>query len=352
MSRKYAAYAGAYTGSGEDAIHIFDVDVEEGILTKRGSVPSQNATYLHHSSDGKFLYAAANEGLVAFAVRENGDLEELNRIGLDGMRGSYITVDKSGRYMAVAGFHDGKVTLVRVLEDGWLGGVLDGVYHKALGTVGERNFHPRVSCVQMTPDDKYICAVDNGIDQIKIYKITKSDKLALVDIVRFKRESGPREICFSPDGRFAYVLCSLMNCIVVFSYDGSGDVPVFEKLQTVVVSSKDTDELHDVSFSLCVSEDGKHVFASTAGEDTVSMFDVDQETGLLTKRFALPISGEYPKDITLYPGGKMLACVNNESNTITSFTVDYEKGIIIMKGKPVNVKMPNCLLIAELPSDN
>ena len=65
---------------------------------------------------------------------------------------------------------------------------MDGVYHKGLGSVAERNFRPHVNCVRPTPDNKYLCAVDNGIDQVKLYRINKRQhKLELVDILRCPR---------------------------------------------------------------------------------------------------------------------------------------------------------------------
>ena len=55
-----------------------------------------------------------------------------------------------------------------------------------------------MNCVRPTPDNKYLCAVDNGIDQVKIYRVNKlRNKLELVDILRCPRESGPRIISFS-----------------------------------------------------------------------------------------------------------------------------------------------------------
>ena len=65
----------------------------------------------------------------------------------------------------------------------------DGVFHKGVGSVAERNFRPHVSCVKTTPEGKYVCAVDNGIDQVKIYRInTTRNRMELVDILRCKRE--------------------------------------------------------------------------------------------------------------------------------------------------------------------
>lgn len=57
---------------------------------------------------------------------------------------------------------------------------------------------------------------------------------------------------------------------------------------------------------MCLSRDGKYIFCANAGEDTVAMFKRDEETGLLKKQCILPISGNYPKDLDVFPDGKHL----------------------------------------------
>ena len=145
--------------------------------------------------------------------------------------------------------------------------------------------------------------MDNGIDQVKIYRISEHNKLSLVDILRCARESGPRLLLFSRDGRFAYLLYELSNTVDVFAYSCPKS-PVFEKLQTVSTTSDNVDQMHDAASGMCFSPDGQYLFTSTAGDNTVAMFKIDPETGMLTKEFALPISGEYPKDIAMFPGRK------------------------------------------------
>ena len=94
---------------------------------------------------------------------------------------------------------------------------------------------------------------------------------------------------------------------------------------------------------MCFSPDGKYLFTSTAGDNTVTMFAINEQDGTLEKEFALPISGEYPKDIAMFPDGKHIAVVNNESNSITTFAVDYEKKLLVMKGKPLKIDTPTCI---------
>lgn len=118
----------------------------------------------------------------------------------------------------------------------------------------------------------------------------------------------------------------------VYSYDGSGKNPEFQLLQSITTLGKEdsNDALHNAASGMSLSADGKYLFCTTAGENTVTMYAVDQKTGLLTKKFTLPISGDYPKDLMIFPDNKHIAVANHASNSITVFTVDYEKNIIMM----------------------
>lgn len=345
MKEKYVAYVGTYTHGSSIGIHLYDVNVEEGTLTERKVIPVNNSSHLAISLNGKYLYSIADEGVAVFSIDSDGDLTFINKVDIDGMRGCHLSTDKEGKYLYVAGYHDGKVTVVHTHRDGRLGSVMDGVFHRGLGSVAERNFRPHVSCVRPTPDGKYLCAVDNGIDQMKIYRVNaRTSKLELVDVLRCVRESGPRLIKFSPNGKFAFLNFELSNEVQVYRYDGSGKNPVFELIQTESTLASHDDETHDATSGMCLSPDGEYLFCSTAGEDTVSMYKVDEETGSLEKQFILPISGEYPKDLEVFPDGKHLAVVNHESNSITTFTIDYENKLLVMKGKPLKVETPNSII--------
>ena len=257
---KYIAYVGTYTHGSSIGIHLYDVNVEEGTLSERKVVPVNNSSYVVKSKNGKYLYSIADEGVAVFEIKPDGDLELINKVGIDGMRGCYLCVDDSGKYLFVAGYHDGKITAVHTHQDGRLGQVFDGVFHKGVGSVAERNFRPHVSCVKTTPEGKYVCAVDNGIDQVKVYRInTARNRMELVDILRCKRESGPREILFSKDGKYAYILFELINKVGVFTYKDTDKGPEFELIQLVEPLSDQLDPMHDCGAAMTMSPDGKYL---------------------------------------------------------------------------------------------
>lgn len=346
--KKYVAYVGTYTHGSSIGIHVYDIDIEAGIMTEREVVPVNNASHMCKSYNGKYLYSIADEGVQVLEIQKDGGLKTINQVDIDGMRGCYLSADKNGRFLYVGGYHDGKVTVVHTHRDGRLGSVLDGVFHKGLGSVAERNFRPHVSCVTQTPDSKYLCAVDNGIDQVKIYKVNeKNGKLKLYDILRCKLDSGPRLMKFSKDGRFAYINAELTNEVCVYTYDGSGKSPEFEKIQEISVL-RDEETKGSACCGMKISPSGEYLYCSTAGENTVAVFRIDQETGKLTRLCCLPISGDYPKDVDVFPGEKTLVVLNHETNDIRFFTIDAERGLLVMKGRPVKIETPNCILISEI----
>jgi len=344
----YVAYVGTYTNGTSKGIHIYDVDVKEGLLHLRRVVPVNNSSYLTTSRNGKYLYTIADEGVEAFFIKPNGDLEPMNAVDIDGMRGCHLSTSLDGKYLFIAGYHDGRVSVVHTHRDGHLGRLLDGVFHRGQGAINERSFRPHVCCVRPTPDNKYICAVDDALDQIIIYKMNPvSEKLQQIDILRMGREAGPRSIHFSKDGRFAYVLCQISNTVRVYTYRDEDGQPAFEQIQEELTLSNERDP-HDAASALRLSYDGNYLFCSTAGDDSVGCFAIDRKSGRLTKLFALPISGDYPKDIALFPDQKHLAVVNNGSGTITTFTVDYENKLLTMKGRPQKLDTPNSMIFHEI----
>ncbi len=345
---KYVAYVGTYTHGSSIGIHIYDLNIEEGTMTEREVIPVNNASHMTKSYSGKYLYSIADEGVEVLRILPDGGLEPINKVGINGMRGCYLSTDKSGRFLYVGGYHDGKVTVVHTHKDGRLGSIMSGVFHKGVGSVAERNFRPHVSCVIPTPDDKYLCAVDNGIDHVKLYQVrTDTGRLHLADILRCKLDSGPRLLTFSHDGRFAYLNSELTNEVTVYKYDGTGKTPDFEKIQEISVLRRQN-SIGSAACGMKLSPSGKYLYCSVAGENSATIFKVDQETGLLERLCSLPISGEYPKDLDVFPGEKTLVSLNHESNEMTFFTIDYEKGLLVMKGRPIKIETPNCILISKV----
>lgn len=349
-NEKYVAYVSSYTNnkkSNGQGIHIYDMDVEKGRVIERGSVKISNSSYVILSHNEKYLYSICDEGVASYNILPDGNLSLINVADINGMRGCHLTITSEDTYMFVSGYHDGKVTVLRINEDGSVGAVTDEVFHSGMGSIAERNFRPHISCTVLTPDENMLCVCDPGIDQIKLYEFNKdTGRLRLIDILRIQLESAPRYMMFSQDGRFAYVLCELKNYINVYSYDKDSKEH-FEFIQNIFTVRKKHQQ-NSAAASMRFSINGNHIFCTNAGDDTLTIYNVDKKTGLLTMNSSLPISGEYPKDVCIFPDCKHVISVNQDSNTLTTFTVDYQKGIIVMNGKEQKIIQPNNMIVKKL----
>ena len=345
---KYVAYVSTYTMGDKNGIKIFEVDMEKGRLIKKDQVEITNSSYVTISHNSKYLYSITDFGVEAYRIEKDGSLVEINRGSINGMRGCYLSTDYEDKLLFVAGYHDGKVTVLRLREDGGVGDSTEEIYHKGLGSIAERNFRPHINCVKMTRDNKYLCAADLGMDHVNVYRVDHvTGKLRMADIIRSEQNSAPRHLKFSRDGRFLYIVHELKNYVDVYSYEEINNNPEFEKIQTISTLN----EYHassSVASALNLSADMKYLLSSNAGDNSVIVYRINEENGLLTKIFCLPVSGDYPKDAALFPDNKHLVSLNHESGTMTFFNVDMEKGLLVMNGKEMKVDRPNCIIFHKI----
>lgn len=346
---KYVAYVSCYTQNNKYGISIFDVDVKKGRFTEKGKVEVSNSSYITISHNQKYLYSITDMGVESFLVKEDGSLKQLNLAPINGMRGCYISTSYDDKFLFVAGYHDGKITVLRIKSNGSIGEITEEIYLKGMGTVSERNFRPHVNCVKMSRDDNYLLAADPGMDHVNVYSLDhKTGKLKLADIIRCDQESAPRHIKFSENGKYLYVVHEMSSMIDVFEYDNSSPlgIPSFEKIQSVSTLN----DYHTAGCAACcinLSFDCKYIIASNAGDNSISMFGI-QNNGELKKLFCLPVSGEYPKDAALFPNNKYIVSCNNESDTLTFFSINPSAGTMVMNGPEIKIEKPNCIIFHQI----
>lgn len=97
-----------------------------------------------------------------------------------------------------------------------------------------------------------------------------------------------------------------------------------------------------------LSPDEKYLYCTNAGDNVVTVYSRDEETGLLEMLFSLPVSGDYPKDLAIFPDQKHIASLNHDSGTITFFAMDYEKKQMVMSSREILVNEPNCCVIVKV----
>ena len=144
-----------------------------------------------------------------------------------------------------------------------------------------------------------------------------------------------------------YVVHELNNKIDVYEYIDKGNDPSFDKIQSIATVN-DYFAKGSAASALSISKDGKYMVSSNSGDNSVVIYSMDEHTGEMSKVLCLPISGDYPKDACLFPDNRHLVSLNHESDTMTFFTVDLEKGLLMMNQKEIKVQKPNCIIFHKL----
>lgn len=351
MAEKYVAYVSTYTQGDNHGIRIYDIDMEAGRFYEKHKVEITNSSYVCVSHNRKYLYSITDLGVESFKILKDGTLEFLNFASINGMRGCYVSTDYTDSFLFVAGYHDGKLTVLKLNEDGSIGAITDEIYHKAMGIVVDRNFRPHINCARMTHDNKYLLVADQGMDHINVYRFDASlGTVKLADVLRSDLESAPRHIKISQDGQYIYIVHEWKCYIDVYRYEDKNGNPHFEKIQTIETCPTPRGS-NNAASALSFSEDYKYLLSSNAGDNSVVVYSVDEKTGLLSKTLRLPISGEYPKDADIFPNNKFIVSLNHESNTLTFFHLDLEKKTLVMNGAPIKVDVPNCIVFYKLPEE-
>lgn len=347
---QYVAYVGTYKRHNSIGIHIFDIDHENWSMKERKVVPINNPSDLIVSADGKFLYSIADEGVQSFCILPDGDLEPLNSAWIGGMRGCYLEVDDANRYLFVAGYHDGRVTMMHLNDDGSVGEIACGIFHEGIGrSIADHNFIPHVTCVKLTMDQKYLCAVDSGLDHVKVYEVDyETGKLKLFNIIRGHMDSAPRMIRFRKELRCLYILCEGNNKVYVYRYKTQKCMEKGMELVQEIGTSDTGENITYAASGIEFTPDGRHLVVSNAGINTVIVYDVDPETGLLTKNCENSVGGDYPKTVSVMPDNEHFIVLNNGGNEICTFHMNYEKQYFLMDSQPIKIERPNCIFIHKL----
>ncbi len=344
----YVAYVGSYTNNNKKGIQIYDVDIEECVFTYKGEVDVNNPSYLISSRDKKFLYSIVDEGVSAFRIEEDGNLSFINTQWIGGMRGCYLAVDSKNRYLFIGGYHDGRVTMMNLEEDGSIGEIACGLFHEGQGISSvERRLEPKITCVELSPDEKYLYTVDYGIDQVVVYEIDyDKGELNEAAIIRCAFGTAPRMVRMSHNGKFLYLLSEKRNKIDVYKIINKDGKLDYDLIQTVSVI-KDT-YMTAAAATIELSADEEYVFSSVDAVNSLACLKRNKRTGMLEFKFDTRVSGDYPKYISVMPNRKHVVSLNHDSNEMRAFEINYEWNYALMRKPPVKVNQPNCMKIVRL----
>ena len=345
MANNSLLYVGTQNPGGM-GIAVAEFDARTGSLTApRLIMETRDPAHFTLSADGTRLYlcnTGTPGGVSAFAVedRRTGALRLLNYKESKGRGPSYVSLDKTGRYVLDANYGGGYVEVYSLAADGSLDQQAAFVEHSGSSVHPQRQTKPYAHWIRTDPTNRFGLVADLGTDQIVVYRFDeKTGKLAANDPPSFKVNggSGPRHLAFHPNGSWLYGAQELSNEVVAFNWDSDkGTLKQFQAVKTLPADYTEPSTAAEIA----VRDDGRFLYVSNRGHDSIAMYSIDARTGELTLRQRVPSRGKVPRYFTFDPGGKWLIVSNQEGGSLTVFAVDGKTGELTPKGEPVPIAKP------------
>lgn len=351
MTQHAILYVGTYTLPGFDStdtaegIYRYGFDADTGEFHYIGVTTGiDNPSYLTPGAGGAYLYAVSelmqDSQVHAYAVEPGtGALTHLNQQATHGAACCYAAVDPTGRYVLVSNYLDGSAAIFTIQSDGGLTPANNVVRHQGSSVVKSRQDGPHAHCI--VPIDKWAYVSDLGIDKIMVYS-TEGGKLTpnAVPSISVDAGAGPRHLDFHPNERFVYSIHELNSTITAFAYDAAtGGLTPIQTISTLPEGWTGTNYPADIH----VGESGKFLYASNRGHDSIAIYAVNWETGLLTFLGTQALPGKWPRNFIIDFSGRWLLVAHQNSNSIAVFSIDPESGLLTDTGKLTDVKAPVCL---------
>ncbi|NML23780.1 lactonase family protein [Pseudoflavitalea sp. G-6-1-2] len=338
---------GTYTQGKGEGIYVYKFDQKSGKLTQHSKVVTNNPSYLEVSPDQKFVYAVHEEPkdqaqVSAYAFdKTKGTLRLINQQPTNGAHPCYVSVDKTGKWVAVGNYSGGSFSVYHVNADGGLQPAAKTIRHYGWGADKKRQGSPHVHSTVFSPDNKFLIVQDLGVDKIFTYAFSADTGVSdsAIAFTATSAGSGPRHLVFHPRKDIAYLMEEMSGDIVTFRYNTGR----FNPIQNV--SALPEDYNGDIgSADIHVSPDGKFVYGSNRGQSNdIAIFRTEDPTGMLRHVANEPAQGTGTRNFTIHPSGNYLLAAYQTSDKIVVYKRNKKTGTLTLLQQSVEVGNPVCL---------
>lgn len=354
MTRIYA-FVGSRTTRERNArgegISVYAYDAATGALDRvhvAGGLV--NPSYLALNRRGDRLYTVHGDGMSVsvLAVESDGALRLQQQRECGGRNPVYLALDPSERHLVVSdhlGEGGGTLIVLPLRDDGWLDAPSQRVGLPGHpGPHRDEQPHAKPHANPFSPDGRHVIVPDKGLDRVFSFHF-EAGRLqpASSPWVATREGAGPRHLAFHPAAPYAYVVNELDSSVTAYRYEAaSGGLRPMQVLSTL----PDTYTANSRGAGIAVSPDGRMLYASNRGHDSIAVFRIDTDTGRLRFVQAVPSQGAKPRHFTLSPDGAWLYALNEDSDCIATFAIDRASGELRPHGPAIACGSPVCMVFA------
>jgi 6-phosphogluconolactonase len=294
-------------------------------------------------------FAGTHDGSVTpFGVDERtGALKAGQAVDSAGGGPCHIALDHTGRSVFVANYDGGSVASF-LAREGALSAAVSQFKFSGHGADPKRQEAPHTHAVTVSPGNDYLLVNDLGLDRIMIFHLQAATaKLTPSSVQPYfsaKPGAGPRHGAFHPTGRWFYSLNEMHSTIDQLAWDEHHGT--LKWISTTPTLPLDFPVEQNTAAEVVIDGEGRFLYASNRGHDSIAIFSIDGRTGELTLVERHSCGGKEPRHFAIDPSGHWLLVANQQTNNIVVFKRDRSSGTLKDTGKFCKVDKPVCLVFA------
>jgi 6-phosphogluconolactonase len=340
-------YFGSHSSGPHAGFSLARFNTDTGVLTPpEFLLPAKEPAFFVISPDGTRLYtcnSGSPGGLSAYVIEPHtGHLTLLNQVLAGGVDTSFVTLDGTGRYVLAANYDGGNVAVFALRPDGAIGDWTAFDQHVGRSVDPQRQTHAYAHAIVLDPTNRFALVPDLGVDKLYIYRFDgKTGALTPNDppFVAIAPGSGPRHVRFHPNGHWVYLITEMASTVVAFTWDSArGTLTPFQTVTTLPADFKGISTCAE----LLIHPNGKFLYGSNRGHDSLAVFAIDPDNGRLTTVEHVSSGGKSPRNFAFDPTAQWIVLTNHDSNNAVVFRVDPVSGRLVRKGDPISVPSPFC----------
>jgi len=333
-------YIGTQQVGPHQGISVADFDATKGSISNvRLAAETKAPCFLKIHPNGRWLYATNSnckaQGYQGQLVKSfnidlhTGSLKLQNSQDSQGPDPNYLDFDAEGNSLLVANYMGGNLARIAIQTDGSLGTCLDMVQHHGVGHCLPRQKQPYAHSVKLSPGGQFALVADLGLDKVFIYRLAENGRIVphTPASLACPLGTGPRHLLFGPGGNRLYYTNEIDSTITTCSWDETtGRLEILQSDSTL----PDNWSGEPAASDLLLDPSGRFLVAAVRGTDSLALFSVDQQSGLLTRLQTLPCGGIKPRNVLFDPEGHWLLVSNQASDNISIFALDAKQGCLTL----------------------
>jgi 6-phosphogluconolactonase len=181
---------------------------------------------------------------------------------------------------------------------------------------------------------------DLGTDSLVTYRISADGTLSEVATTSTAPGAGPRHVALHPNGRLLFVINELDSTIASYRIDPSnGALQAADVQPAVPAEARAANHCADIQ----ISPDGRFVYGSNRGHDSICAFAVDEASGRMNLVGFFPCGGATPRNLAITPSGRHIFSANQNADRISILACDARTGVLTDTGRAIAVGTPMCV---------